>query len=394
MLFKKRPSWISQDLWLRLMRQRDRRKHLRRQVIRFFKHPKLAIAYFGYRRAVGEADWLQVKKRVLALSKLAVQARDRRTTIDMIAALERVGCYRESSTLWFSDAAGNSKSLPNEWRGEDLSGKTLLINLSQDTGQGLGIGYRCAHIVAKLIGRARRTIVVVEPRLIPTYRRTFPTLEFTSPKEVSKQDIDYVALPAYLLVKFDFEQSAAQNGFQPLLSDREKTARLRKKYLATQNGGRKPLIGLCWYSSHHGKDLPALQDWRGLIDRTDATFVSLQYGNVAEDLKVLSSRVIVDDSIDQLVDMDGFAAQVAALDGSITIINTLANLGGALAVPTIVLRDDWFRRNQPVLSDQMPWYPSVRIVGKNRRDWVPVLDESFAKLRALISERSPTARFD
>ena len=107
MLIKKRPSWISQDLWLRLMRQRDRRKYLRRQVIRFFKHPKLAIAYFGYRRAVGEADWLQVKKRVLELSKLAVQARDRRSTIDMIAALERVGCYRESAKLWFSDAAGN-----------------------------------------------------------------------------------------------------------------------------------------------------------------------------------------------------------------------------------------------------------------------------------------------
>jgi hypothetical protein len=380
---------------LRLMRQRDLRKIWRRQMIRFFKNPRLAINYSSYRNAISAADWSQVKERALFLTELAVRTGDRRTIVEMVAALERVGCYRESAKLWFSDAAGNAKSLPNEWRGEDLSGKTLLINLNQDIGQGLGIGYRCAHIVAKLTRRARRTIVLVEPRLVTTYRRTFPTLEtFSSQNEFSEENIDFVALPTYLLVKFDFEEGDARNEFQPLLPDREKTARLRKKYLAMQNCGRKPLIGLCWYSSHHGKDLPALQHWRGLIDRADATFVSLQYGNVAEDLKVLGSRVIVDDSIDQLVDMDGFAAQVAALDGSITIINTLANVGGALAVPTVVLRDDWFRRDQPVLSDRMPWYPSVRIVGKNRRDWVPVIDESFAKLRALISERSPASRFD
>lgn len=371
------------------MRQRDRRKRMRRQVVRFFKSPKLAIAYSTYRKAVNAADWPEVKTRVLTVAKIAEQVRDKHTIGDMVAALERVGCYRESAELWFSKAAANAKILPNEWRGENLSSKTLLINLNQVAGSGMGVGYRCAHIVAQLTGRARRTIVIVEKRLIPTYRRTFPGLEiYSSSAEIGHGEVDFVALPAYLLAEFDMKPDLTDADFKPLLVDTELAAALRKKYQARQGDRTKPLIGICWYSSHHGKEMPSLQHWRDFIHRTDATFVSLQYGNVASDVNILGrNRVITDPNIDQLVDMDGFAAQVAALDGTITIINTLANVGGALATPTVVLRDDWFRRNQPVLSDRMPWFPSVRIAGKNRRDWRAVLDEALLKLHELQAKR-------
>lgn len=392
MLFKKRPGWISQDLWNRLMRQRDRRKIWRRQTIRFFKNPNLAIAYARYREAIEAADWQLVKERALSLTDLATRSRDRRVMAEMVFALERVGCYRESARLWLHHVAHQTKTLPNEWRGEDLSGKTLLINLNQADTHGLGVGYRCAHIVAKLIGPTHRTMVILEPRQVSAFRRTFPGLEiFTSLNDAPKGEIDYVALPDYLMIKFDTENAFAPGDFRPLLPDPEKVALLRKKYLAAQkNGERKPLIGISWYSSHHGKDNPSLHEWRDFISRTDATFVSLQYGNVGPDLKIMGSdRVVVDDSIDQLVNMDDFSAQVAALDGVITIISTLANVAGALGAPTIILRDDWFRRNLPFLSERIPWYPSVRIAGKNRRDWGPVLDEAFSRIRELIAERPP-----
>ncbi|SRR5579885_95733 len=391
MLFKKRPSWISQDRWLRIMRQRDRRKIWRRQAVRFLKSPKLAAAYFRYRQAIDAADWPRVKKYALAVTEQAVKIRDRQTIGEMTLALERVGCYRESARLWLSEIA-RTKSAPNEWRGEDLSGKTLLINLYQPDVYGMGVGYRCAHVVAKLIGRARRTMAVVEPRQVPTYRRTFPALEiFTSLDDVPKDEVDFVALHEYLLAEFDLKQPSAGENFSPLLPNPEKTAQLRKKYLAMSSGG-KLLVGLSWYSGHHGKDLPPLVDWRDFIARTDATFVSLQYGNIAGDLDILGrDRIIVDESIDQLVDMDSFCAQVAAMDGTISIISTLTNVSAALGVPAVVLRDDWFRRNLPVLSDRVPWYPTLRVAGKDGRAWAPVLDESFSKLRALIAERSPAS---
>jgi hypothetical protein len=117
--------------------------------------------------------------------------------------------------------------------------------------------------------------------------------------------------------------------------------------------------------------------------------VSLQYGNVSNSVAAMGpERIIVDDGIDQLKDMDTFAAQIAALDGVITIMNTLVSVSGALGVPTVVLRDDWFRRNLPVLSDRMPWYPRLRVAGKDGRDWSQVLDDAATKLRALIAEQS------
>jgi hypothetical protein len=63
MLFKQRPSWISQDLWPRLMGQRDRRIIWRPQTRRFFKNPRLAIEYSGYRKAISAADRPPVKER-------------------------------------------------------------------------------------------------------------------------------------------------------------------------------------------------------------------------------------------------------------------------------------------------------------------------------------------
>lgn len=385
MLFKKRPSWIPQALWLRLMRARDRRKILRRQAVRFLKNPKLAKLYSDYRKSIANADWTRVKEKALALAKLSVETRDHRTMIEMIAALERVGCYAESANLWFEAMKGKQKALAKEWRGEDLTGKTVLINFNQSDTHGLGVGYRCAHVVGELIARSRRTMILLEPRQAPTFQRTFPELEiFTSATDVPEAEVDFVALPDFLTVEFDFKGAHERHRFQPLLPDPLKTTELREKYRSKSNH-RKPVIGISWYSSHHGKDLPSLAEWRDFIARTDAIFVSLQYGNIERDLDVLGrDRVIADESVDQLVNMDYFCSQVAAVDGVITIISTLTNVGVALAVPTVVLRDDWFRRNLPVLSDRIPWFPTLRAAGKDGRPWQSVLCMAFDSLKEMM----------
>jgi len=131
-----------------------------------------------------------------------------------------------------------------------------------------------------------------------------------------------------------------------------------------------------------------LQHWSDFIARSDADFVSLQYGSVSKDVSVLGmNRVVVDETINQLVDMDSFAAQVCALDGVITIMNTLAHVGGAFNVPTAVLRDDWFRRDLPVLSDRVPWFPNLRAAGKDLRGWPLVFDNALVKLRQMWRQR-------
>ena len=114
--------------------------------------------------------------------------------------------------------------------------------------------------------------------------------------------------------------------------------------------------------------------------------MSLQYGEVEKDIKFLGAdRVINDPAIDQLIDMDGFAAQIAALDAVVAISGTPAHLAGAMGVPTAVLRDDWFRRQWPVMTDRVPWYPNLRVVGKDGREWDAVFDDAWIALHGLMA---------
>ena len=72
-----------------------------------------------------------------------------------------------------------------------------------------------------------------------------------------------------------------------------------------------------------------------------ATFVNLQYGDCVEDLAAVRRETGIEihdwTDADPLVDMDAFAAKVAALDLVVSVDNSTVHLSGALGVPTWVL---------------------------------------------------------
>ena len=83
-----------------------------------------------------------------------------------------------------------------------------------------------------------------------------------------------------------------------------------------QMASRGPLIGISLGRRNETKVLPDLPSWAPLLGWPSAIFVVLQYGDINRDLDMLKKftggRVIYDREIDQLVDLDGFAAQIAA----------------------------------------------------------------------------------
>ncbi|TKD44927.1 MAG: glycosyltransferase family 9 protein [Mesorhizobium sp.] len=184
---------------------------------------------------------------------------------------------------------------------------------------------------------------------------------------------------------FETDETAIREHFVPLKPDPARVAELRARY---RKDGR-PLVGVAWGSSNPGKDLPPLTAWRGLISRADLRFVSLQYGQVASDLKILTdgelARILHDGSIDQLVDMDLFAAQVAAMDAVVTISNTGAHLAGALGIPSVFILGDGFKRSWPVEGDRTPYYPSAVLVSKRERPWAAVMEDAQNHMGSLIS---------
>ena len=89
--------------------------------------------------------------------------------------------------------------------------------------------------------------------------------------------------------------------------------------------------------------------------------------------------------VDQMVDLDGFARQVASVRGVLTISNTTAHLAGALGIPCVVILDNGSITNWPDVGDTTPLYPATRLIRRGSDDWVTALKRGWRMLKVLIS---------
>ncbi len=374
--------------WVKWYRRHvaDPFKNFRRQIRRGVSRPGLALGYQGFRRTVARCDWDGAHRRLFPVAEAALKAGDAKLLTEMGFSAERLDEH-EKSTAWLAAAArlaGEPK--PSEWTGGDLNDATLLVRFMESEKQGLANGLNMAGYVKEAAARAAHCGLVVEKRLVPLFRRTLPEVETVAyPETVAPKDGTRLVTANLLTLRSVLGTSPEGIGgrFQPLKAEPGTSAAIRERYL---NGRKLPLIGISWWSSHFGKDLPALEDWAAFVRSTEAVFVSIQYGDIDADLEVLRNaapdRLVVDDSVDQMTDMDGFAAQLGALDAAVTISNTGAHLAGAMEIPTCLIRDDWFRRQWPVRSDRTPWYPKTRVFGKNARAWT----ETFGEVRGRLEK--------
>ena len=119
-----------------------------------------------------------------------------------------------------------------------------------------------------------------------------------------------------------------------------------------------------------------------------ATFVSLQYGQVTKAITRLRGgnpqKLLYDESVDQLRDMERFAAQVAAVDAVISITNTGAHLAGALGKRMVVYMGDGYWGAYPARGADTFWYPQAILLRKEKRPWAEVLQEAGQKLGAVL----------
>jgi hypothetical protein len=275
----------------------------------------------------------------------------------------------------------------SEWHGESLIGRRIFVRQLHTSNMGAPI--RMARFLAYAVAHAARVVAIVEPRLIPLFRRSFPSAEVRSTGPRAFADArqgDYVTsfegLGGYIVSDWQ----SVEGTFRPLTADAVAAATLRARYAAAPGAF---LIGISWGSTNERKEVPELGLWSEFIATFPATFVSLQYGPIANALKRLrngrNEKLIYDPSVDQLADMDLFAAQVAAMDAVMTVSNTGAHVAGALGKPTLVLIDNRVGRGYPAHGERSWWYPATVMLRKRDRDWAVVIDEAAARLRAMLS---------
>lgn len=244
------------------------------------------------------------------------------------------------------------------WDGEDLTGKRVLYWLEQ------GVGDQLFHAsMVEDLAKICDVTVYCARRLNGLFKRSFPGVKILSPGELREFNYDYQMTYSDVgqVVRKSFEQFPKKLGF--LKADSVKTAELRAKYQAINPGNK--IIGVSWRSSNPnqgpGKSIP-LEFLAEHLKLKGITFVSLQFEETEDELK--ETRIYRDDTIHQGWDMESFAAQVAAMDGVLTVSNTTLHTAGALGKRTLgmLARGNcrwWYWFTGRVDS---PFYPSVELV--------------------------------
>lgn len=274
-----------------------------------------------------------------------------------------------------------------DWDGKTFPG-TLLIGGEQ----GLGDQVLAASVFAELAASGQDAVIGCDARLLPLFRRSFPTLRFVA----QNQNMSGFATPdSRKLLLSDlprfFRRAPADFPERRhwLAADTGRAETLRARY--RQQYGNRRLVGLAW-SSHRNfaggsKSLP-LQALAPLLTEPRLACLSLQHGDIAADLVTigpLADALHRDPTIDPAKDIDGLCAQLIALDHVVTCSTSVAHFAGALGVPvSVLLPQHW-----PVLwywgysGDSTPWYRSARL-------WrCPAKNDWEALVRSLSSTLLP-----
>lgn len=349
--------------------------------------PQLASRLARYREHIKHREWDAVLREALAIAAIAEEERDAALMAEMGAALERLRAHARSATLRVKSRQVRKGTANKEWRGQDLTGLMFVIDLMENAKASMGSVIRHARLIATAAAMARHTIVLAEPRLVPLLQRSFPRAEVRAggaDDVKAHAEANVVATVEHLVAYLASDEARIAKTFVPLRADPTLTAEFRARY----RDGDVPVIGISWSSKSYAKDLPSLVEWTELLRGVEGRFVSLQYGKTAADIarlqKGLAQAIIDDTSVDQLVDMDRFAAQVSSLDAIISISNTAAHLAGALDVPSVFIVDDKFHTVWPVTGETTPWYPRARLVAKRGRPWPEALREARTAVKRLL----------
>jgi hypothetical protein len=280
------------------------------------------------------------------------------------------------------------------WTGSPLQGKSIIVCGEQ----GVGDEIMFASCIDDLLERSPdRLLLDCDLRLEALFARSFPGvlvrgrakgMDISWP---SKQALPDYALPIGSLPKFfrnrveDFPERQAYLTPHPQLVEKWMGR------LSSLKSGLK--IGISWRGGTEPNEIKrasiALPEWRSLLSM-DASFINLQYGDVAEDIAAIDDLLLHDwPDNDPLADLDNQAALISCLDLVVTIDNATVHLAGALGVRTWALLaqvPDW--RWPEAFGDCPPLYRSVRLFRQKRRfEWGDVMERVAQSLNDLMGNR-------
>ena len=282
------------------------------------------------------------------------------------------------------------------WEGSGLTDTSILVWAEQ----GVGDQITFASMFPDLLQAGARVTVECEQRLIPLFKRSFPEIQFYPQEnlphtQLFDTNINYQVPMGNLGRWFRTDRDSFTRNKQSYLTACPKeTKKRRRKYKELSNG--RMLIGVSWKSAgpdqswSESRSIPLNDYWISVLANKDCYFINLQYGDVKQELELLKSEtgliVYNDQDICTFENLDGFAAQVSALDLVISIDNTTAHIAGALGqeVWTLLPHIPYWRWLQDV--EDTLWYKNMRLFRQDRiGDWSKVFQQVSISLQQNIT---------
>ena len=237
----------------------------------------------------------------------------------------------------------NRRLAASRWRGEALTGQSLVIWREQ----GIGDFIRFSGHFAALIARAERTVLLCPPKMLPLYERSFPGAEI-KPDTISDAEVDALGCtfeaPAGCLWHYlPEEEQLAPVPRAYLVPDPDRVAYWKRR-LGFHRA--KATIGISWTSKARDSGLRTLHyltlDQIASQLRIPGTrLVSLQYTPAADEIRSLKSQSGIDviqfPEIDLMDDLDEAAAITATLDCVVTVPNSVGDMAAALGMETAIV---------------------------------------------------------
>jgi len=277
------------------------------------------------------------------------------------------------------------------WNGSS-EGVTKLLVWAE---QGIGDEVQFSGLIRHVFSRGIDVIVECDMRLVTLLQRSFPgiiVVERTNPPIPLLKDpsithqIPMASIPRVLGLSPD--SMPFQSPF--MVPDEKQRDQFRNGY---KGDGNPLLVGISWKSGNTQegpKRSVSLEQWSAILNITGTRFISLQYGECSRELQAVYDsfgvEVLKDEKVNPPVNLDSFAAQVAAMDLVISVDNSTVHFAGTLGVDVWTMLPsgpDW---RWGLTSEKTRWYPTMRLFRQEQRgNWEHVISRIARELALLVN---------
>jgi len=285
---------------------------------------------------------------------------------------------------------------PHWKQDEPLAGKTLFVSAEQ----GLGDEIMFASVLPDLLrelGPDGHLTIGVEPRLVPLFKKGFPTATVTRhhttkhnnmpvrlfPEISDWNPFDAWAIMGDFLGRYRPDEASFPKSNVYLHPDPERIAHWK----AVLDGlNAKPKIGILWKSliKHSRRDryYSPFEQWAEVLRTPGVQIVNLQYGDTEAELaeaREMGLDIWTPPGIDLKMDLDDLSALCVAMDCIMCPSNATSNIAGAAGARVWLVTPDM---SWTVLGTRyFPWYPNTRVFfSPSLTDWSQVMGEIKAAL--------------